>query len=202
MGRGEKFPPQFGQTPFKTVSAHCIAKRAFISANPRVPALRRKIPVTTLTIRTKFQHATFLAQFELPFLQLSNLDLTQVNCISEGKTLHLISDACEHFIPAFVIVADVSAAVILDNGNDLKIRFPAKDKIYVFRVKGKTNEPFPACYGYPMCMSYKSVERHLWENVIIRQRFGQNAKKNLSHHCSEFSGKRDSFVARMEAHFH
>jgi hypothetical protein len=56
MGRGEKFPPQFGHTPFNTVSAQSEQKRAFIGANPRLPAVRQQVPVTALTIGPKFQH--------------------------------------------------------------------------------------------------------------------------------------------------
>jgi hypothetical protein len=38
------------------------AERAFIAANPSVPALRRQVPVTAFTIGTKFQHASLLSQ--------------------------------------------------------------------------------------------------------------------------------------------
>ena len=100
-----------------------------------------------------------------------------VNCGSKGKTLHLVSDAGKQFIPAFVVMVDMPAAIVLYDGNDLKIRFPAKHKIHVTRVKASANEAFPMQESYPTCMGYKSVEGHLRENVVARQRFGQNTKK-------------------------
>jgi hypothetical protein len=178
MGRGEKFPPQFGQTPFKTVSAHS-AQNVHSYVQIRASLLSGG--------KSRSQHSQFGRSSSMPiflsqlvrsaFFAIIKSTPDGVNCVSKGKSLDLISDACKQFIPAFVAMVDMPAAVILYDGNNLKIRFPAKHEIHVLSVEGKANEPFPARSGYPMGMGNQGVEGHLWKNVVVRQRFDQNAKK-------------------------
>ena len=56
------------------------AESAFISANPRVPAIRRQVPVTALTIGPKFQH------FESPQTLLTTL-VWEIGAVERTRNL-------------------------------------------------------------------------------------------------------------------
>ena len=53
---GRKIPAAVRAHALQNCFGTVGAKGALISTNPRIPALRRQVPVTAFTIRTKFQH--------------------------------------------------------------------------------------------------------------------------------------------------